>query len=125
VPSGDHWAAYSKLIAGDFSGDGVADVVGVTAGGHMQYFPNGSLVNANGVPFVGNGISSGEGWNAYSEFHAADFSGDRVADLIGITSAGHMQYYVNGSLVNPNNAPFLGGGLPDGDTWNRYVTRLV
>jgi len=48
-----------------------------------------------------------------------------VADLVGITSGGHMQYYVNGSLVNPNNVPFVGSGMSSGEGWNTYETRLV
>ena len=55
----------NDFYAADFSADGVADVIGITPGGHMQYYPNGSLVNAGGRPFIG-GISSGDGWDVYT-----------------------------------------------------------
>ena len=105
----------------DFSGDGVADLVGVTADGHMQYYPNNSGSNTNHVPFAGNGVSVGEGWNAYARLYAADFSGDGTADLIAVTTDGHMQYYPNNGASNTNHVPFAGSGLPDGEGWNTYT----
>ena len=121
LPVGTGWNAYTRLYAADFSGDGVEDLIAVTADGHMQYYPNNSGSNTNHVPFAGNGVSVGEGWNAYARLYAADFSGDGTADLIAVTTDGHMQYYPNNGASNTNHVPFAGSGLPDGEGWNTYT----
>jgi hypothetical protein len=121
LADGDGWNAYTNFYAADFSGDGVADLIAVTADGHMQYYPNNSGSNANHVPFAGSGLAVGDGWNAYTKLYAADFSGDDVADLIAVTADGHMQYYPNNSGSNANHVPFVGAGLADGAGWNAYA----
>ena len=99
----------------------MADLIAVTADGHMQYYPNNSGSNTNHVPFAGSGLADGAGWNAYTKLYAADFSGDGTADLIAVTTDGHMQYYPNNGASNTNHVPFAGSGLPDGEGWNTYT----
>ncbi|MYS34225.1 peptidoglycan DD-metalloendopeptidase family protein, partial [Streptomyces sp. SID4920] len=75
----------------DFSGDGVADVLGVDASGNLQYYPN------NGYK-LSSPSRIGQGWGAFKRVMAADWSGDGAADVLGVDASGNLLYYPNNSL---------------------------
>ena len=81
---GLHQAAY----AADFSGDGVADLIAVTADGHVRYCPNNSGSNTNHVPFAGTGLADGEGWNQPLHVTTQPTEGRPADPTAGVPPAG-------------------------------------
>lgn len=87
----------------DWSGDGFADILAVSATGNLYYYPN------NGLQ-LGAAVQIGSGFQAFKHLKAADFSGDGQADVIGITHAGEMLYY-------PKNGTQLTGPIKFPGSW--------
>ncbi|MET9672381.1 VCBS repeat-containing protein [Streptomyces sp. NPDC006482] len=87
------WGGFDRLVgAGDYSGDGRADLLARTPGG-VLYLYAGTGVAA--TPFKA-GLRLGAGWNAYPKLVApGDVNGDGKADLLGVTSGGDLYRYLN------------------------------
>ena len=71
----------------DYTGDGVADVLAVSATGQLLLYPG----NARGGFLSTRQV--GTGWSAFTILAPGDFNGDRRADLLGIDSGGRMFLY--------------------------------
>jgi hypothetical protein len=90
----------------DFSGDGHADVLGVTAEGNLMYYPNNNLTVSSSTA-----RQLGQGWGSFRHVVAADFSGDGHADVLGVTAEGNLMYYPNNGLaISSSTARQLGQG---------------
>ena len=73
----------------DFTGDGVADMVGVTPAGSLYLYRSTSMPGS-----YSSGVLVGRGWQSMqSVFAAGDMTGDRRADLLGVDAAGVMWVY--------------------------------
>jgi hypothetical protein len=83
---GADWNMFSRVFSpGDFTGDGHADVIGVTPGGDMD------LYWGNGASGFSKAAKIGAGWNMFSKvFSPGDFTGDGRSDIIGVTPGGDM-----------------------------------
>ena len=110
--TGQNFNAYSRVLAGDISGDGVADLLGVTDG-NLYYFPNNIGSNPGGVPFTTR-IATGQAPDVNRMF-LADFGGDGRADILAVTNSGEMRCFPN-QLPNSSGAPF-GPFLTLGSGW--------
>ncbi|SDK78568.1 FG-GAP repeat domain-containing protein [Streptomyces indicus] len=114
IKIGGGWNTYTVIVgAGDFTGDGRADLLSRNSGGTLyMYRGTGDKYRPFLAPFpVGNG------WNTYTKLVApGDINGDGKADLLGVARDGSLYRYTsNGS--GQFTAPFrLGGG------WNTYTT---
>ncbi len=115
---GSGWGNFDRLLAADVSGDGNADLLGVTVDGNLWYYPNDSSTNPGHLPFA-SGSVIGTGWDAFSQLVAADVSGDGSADLLGVTGEGTLSYYPNNSRSNPGGVPFIDGSQI-GDGWGGF-----
>jgi len=82
-------SAVTPLKRADFSGDGKADLQGVTTRGDVY------LYRGNGVGgFSGAGTRIGSGWGGFTKvFSPGDFTGDGRSDLVGVTSKGYVYLY--------------------------------
>jgi hypothetical protein len=60
------WNAFNRVVSGDVSGDGYADVLATKPDGTLWYYPNNINSNANGEPYTGSRQIGGNGWNAYN-----------------------------------------------------------
>jgi hypothetical protein len=63
---GQGFNVFSDIVAGDVSGDGYADLIGVKSDGTLHYFANNINGNANGKPYTASDLI-GSGFNVYSE----------------------------------------------------------
>ncbi|MFD3530014.1 FG-GAP repeat domain-containing protein [Streptomyces sp. NPDC058664] len=90
---GDGWSAYDRILgAGDFSGDGRADLVARDRTGTLWLYKGTGSTTAS--PFAGR-VRIGTGWNTYNKLAApGDLNGDGKADLLGVNAAGELYRYL-------------------------------
>ncbi|GAA0209079.1 hypothetical protein GCM10010492_03440 [Saccharothrix mutabilis subsp. mutabilis] len=97
--------AFTMLRAGDVSGDGYADLIGVQADGSLHYLPNNINSNPGGKPY-GDSINIGSGFQVFDEIVTGDLSGDGYADLMARKSDGTLHYFPNNINSNAGGRPF-------------------
>ncbi|MFJ4340950.1 trypsin-like serine protease [Streptomyces sp. NPDC088915] len=108
---GNTWGTTRGLTAGDYNGDGVADLMAIWTDGTLHYYQgrnDGTL--SPQVPVTVGGIT----WDTVLHLTSGDYNGDGYADLMAIWSNGTLHSYAgkgNGQ-INTQNAITLGG-----DTW--------
>ncbi|GAA3063711.1 hypothetical protein GCM10020254_04520 [Streptomyces goshikiensis] len=104
-------AGLVNLTAGDFTGDGKQDIVGIEATtGKLWLYPG----NGNGT--LGARIQIGSGWNGMNHLAAGDFNADGRSDLLALeTATGTLQLYPGtGALTGMNT---LGARTQIGTGW--------
>lgn len=86
---GQGWAGFADLFAaGDFDGDGRADLIGRSGNGTLLLYPT------RGDGSWGEPRQLGQGWGSMSfVFSNGDFNGDGFVDVIGVTAGGDMYLY--------------------------------
>ncbi|MET9932489.1 MULTISPECIES: trypsin-like serine protease [unclassified Streptomyces] len=108
---GNTWGTTKGLTAGDYNGDGVADLMAIWTDDTLHYYQgrnDGTL--AAQVPVTVGGST----WGTVLHLTSGDYNGDGYADLMAIWSNGTLHSYAgkgNGQ-INPQTAITLGG-----DTW--------
>jgi len=113
VRIGTGWNMFARVFSpGDYSGDGRADILGVTPGGDLF------LYRGNGVGgFTGAGVRIGAGWNMFARvFSPGDFTGDGRADILGVTPGGDLFLYRGNGVGG-----FTGAGVRIGTGWNMFA----
>ncbi|WP_332836501.1 FG-GAP repeat domain-containing protein [Streptomyces sp. QHH-9511] len=96
IKVGSGWNAYNRILgAGDYTGDGLTDLVARTAGGDLYLYAGTGQAAA---PFKSR-LKIGSGWQTYGKLVApGDLNGDGKGDLLGVTSAGDLyRYYSTGT----------------------------
>jgi hypothetical protein len=81
-------------VAGDFNGDGKADLAGLNSNGAIYYSTN--LTTWYNIP------------GALSRLVTGDFNGDGKADLAGLNSKGASYYTTNCSVWTPISGQLYG-----------------
>ncbi|MFI8420867.1 FG-GAP repeat domain-containing protein [Streptomyces sp. NPDC085479] len=92
VRVGSGWNAYDQILgAGDYTGDGRADVLARDGAGKLFLHRGTGSATA---PFAARTLIGG-GWGAYARLVApGDISGDGRADLLAVTAAGDLYRYL-------------------------------
>ncbi|MFH8622582.1 FG-GAP repeat domain-containing protein [Streptomyces vietnamensis] len=92
IKVGSGWGAYNRILgAGDFSGDGRADVVVRDGSGNLYLYKG---TGNRTAPFAGR-VRIGTGWGTYTKLVTpGDLNGDGRADLLGVTAAGDLYRYL-------------------------------
>lgn len=113
---GSGWNAYNAIVgAGDFSGDGRADIV-ARAGNGTLYLYKGTGNSSR--PFSSR-VTIGTGWGQYNKLASAgDIDGDGRADLLAVDSAGTLYRYSAYGTGQFKSRVSLGSG------WNSYGSLL-
>ncbi|MFD3946235.1 FG-GAP repeat domain-containing protein [Streptomyces sp. NPDC058579] len=113
IKIGAGWGAFNQIVgAGDYSGDGRADIVTRDgAGGLFLYRGTGSAT----APFMAK-VKIGSGWNTYTKLVApGDLNGDGKAELLGVNAAGELWRY------SPTGAAAFGPRVKIGTGWQIYT----
>ncbi|GHJ52182.1 hypothetical protein Nm8I071_14890 [Nonomuraea sp. TT08I-71] len=122
---GNGWNSYNRVLLGDVSGDGYADLLATKPDGTLWYYSNNITTNANGEPYTGSRQIGGNAWNSYNRVLIGDVSGDRYADLIATKPDGTLWYYSNNITTNANGEPYTGSRQIGGNAWNSYNRVLI
>ncbi|MEU2656573.1 VCBS repeat-containing protein [Streptomyces sp. NPDC007325] len=106
---GTGWGAYNKLFgAGDYTGDGRADLLARTTSGDLYLYAGTGNATA---PFKGR-VKIGSGWGTYKHLAAAgDLNADGKGDVVGITSTGDLYTYLNTAPGKFSTRARFGGGF--------------
>ncbi|MDJ0380579.1 VCBS repeat-containing protein [Streptomyces sp. G-G2] len=113
VNVGSGWDQYNAIAAGDFNGDGIADVVGnsnVNGAGHL-YFHQGT--GKASAPFSARREVSG-GSEITQLTSPGDLNADGKADLVMVDASGHVSQRTAG---NASSAALFNGARALYDNW--------
>ncbi len=89
---GGSWAAARLATAGDFNGDGVADVMMVRADGNIYQYAGLGTGRSYAAP-----VKVGSGWSGVNLIEGGDLDGDGRTDIIARRSDGSLSaYFSNG-----------------------------
>ncbi|MGW5776813.1 FG-GAP repeat domain-containing protein [Streptomyces sp. NPDC003863] len=91
VKIGGGWNAYDRIVgSGDYSGDGLNDLIARAKDGTLYLYPG---TGQAGYAFESR-VKIGGGWNAYAKIVApGDITGDGKADLLAVNSGGELFRY--------------------------------
>ncbi|MFI0797093.1 FG-GAP-like repeat-containing protein [Micromonospora rubida] len=115
---GTGWNGLNRIVSGDVSGDGYADVVGTKPDGTLWYYANNINTNPDNRPYT-DGRQIGTGWTLFNRLTLGDVNGDGHADLVATKPDGTLWYYGNNINTNPDNRPYT-DGRQIGTGWNQY-----
>ncbi|MFE0193674.1 FG-GAP-like repeat-containing protein [Streptomyces sp. NPDC058989] len=108
---GKTWGTVKQLTAGDYDGDGIADLMAVWTDGTLHRYEgkgDGQLAPQVKVNTGGNT------WGTVKLLPGGDFNGDGIADLMAVWSDGTLHYYPgDGTGQVGKQAPVPVGG----NTW--------
>ena len=106
------WGGFDTLVApGDWSGDGIPDLLGRTPDGTLRLYPG------NGHGGFGAPRIVGTGWQGMAKISAlGDWTGDRHVDLIAVSNTGIARIY-----PGAGNGGF-GAPLVIGPGWDAFAS---
>lgn len=94
------WQNFDKMVAGDVTGDGYADLVVTQPNGTLWLYVNRHSATA---PFSGRVEIGLGGWQNFTKLALGDVTGDGLADVVAVGPGGALYLYPNAH--NPS-APF-------------------
>jgi hypothetical protein len=83
----------ARTAAGDFNGDGKADIAGIDANNNLKLYTGdgtGHLTDSGTYMLGTTGL-----WNGFKAITAGDFNGDGKTDIAGIDANNNLKLYVN------------------------------
>ncbi|MFF1632896.1 GH25 family lysozyme [Leifsonia sp. NPDC058248] len=122
VQIGHGWNVYNAVLgAGDFNGDGKADLLGRRADGSLWYYAGTGVANATNEGYL-RAVQLGGGWQAYDRIIAAgDANGDGKRDILARKPDGSLVFFAGTGkpgATSPGYAP----GTQIGQGWSKFQT---
>jgi len=114
-PKGGLWNSFKLITAGDFNGDGNADIAGIDANNDLKLYTNDGHGHLSGGTLM---WPAGGLWGGFKEIVAGDFNGDGLTDIAGIDANHDLKGYLgagNGTLTGDSWYMWPRGGL-----WNGF-----
>ena len=108
---GSGWQAYDRILVGDVTNDGFADIVARTPAGALWLYRNTGYGHFYPALQIGH-----SGWQNFATMTLADATGDGRDDLVVSTSAGVLLVYPN---TGNASRPFA-TGTAIGTGWQSY-----
>ncbi|MFB7648070.1 FG-GAP-like repeat-containing protein [Streptomyces sp. NPDC056085] len=87
---GTSWKSMKQLAKGDFTNDGIADLMAIWVDGTLHLYKGDGKGNITGATTVTLG---GKGWDTIKQLTAGDYTGDGIADLMAVWSDGTLHLY--------------------------------
>jgi len=111
VAIGGGWNTYNRIVGGgDFSGDGIPDLLATTSGGVLY------LYKGEGNGKFASRVEVGTGWGMYNKLAVVgDLNGDGYMDLAGVDSSGKLWGYDANGHGGVNSRIEIGTG-----GWNGF-----
>ncbi|MFE4862101.1 FG-GAP-like repeat-containing protein [Streptomyces sp. NPDC056670] len=109
---GNTWGTVKQLTAGDYTGDGIADLMAVWTDGTLHLYKGKGDGQLEPQVKVTAGTNT---WGSVKLLPGGDFNGDGIADLMAVWSNGTLHYYKgtgDGQVTNGVTVP-LGGSTWD------------
>jgi prepilin-type N-terminal cleavage/methylation domain-containing protein len=91
---------------GDFNGDGIGDIAGISSSGAMTIYP-GTGTGTTGTTFTG-----GSGWLNNYVTGGWDYNNDGHPDILRLNTSGVLQLYEGSDTSGGTLAWYLNGGIP-------------
>jgi hypothetical protein len=113
VQIGTSWQQFDRVLGGDVTGDGRADLVATRSDGALLLYANGG---SNTAPY-GSGVQIGTSWQQFDRVQPGDVTGDGRADLVASRPDGTLWLYTN---LGSDTAPY-GTGARIGTGWQIFA----
>ncbi|MFF1632893.1 FG-GAP-like repeat-containing protein [Leifsonia sp. NPDC058248] len=122
VKVGVGWPKGGRLLAGDFNGDGRADLLSVGTDGRV-WFSTGRAPVA-GKPVLGSAVLIGVGWNIFNAIVSpSDLDGDKRPDLVARRPDGTLWFYHGIGALSSGGVGFK-AALRIGTGWGIFRSLL-
>jgi GH25 family lysozyme M1 (1,4-beta-N-acetylmuramidase) len=121
VKIGSGWGVFPKVFdAGDFTGGGHRDLIGVRNDGSLWVYPGTGTATASGNAYAAPIQIGSSGWGVFTKLVVGDFSGDGQADILATRPDGSMWLYPGLPHSAAQNNWFGQPVLAGSDNWSGY-----
>jgi hypothetical protein len=99
-----------RVIMGDFTGDGKADIVGQAVNGELRAWASSGDLSADAKLFAGTARIVGSGWTlaGIPRIITGDFTGDGKTDIIGQAANGDLRAWASSGDLSADAKLFAG-----------------
>ncbi|GAB1821302.1 hypothetical protein HerbRD11066_44660 [Herbidospora sp. RD11066] len=112
---GHGWNNMDRVLLGDVTGDGKADLLGENPAGELLLYSNRGMVD-DVLSFTYPPTKIGHGWNNHARVMIGRVNADAHPDLVGVNPAGDMYLYTHKGTVNGEST--FNGPVQIGHGWS-------
>jgi hypothetical protein len=111
--------AYPRVVVGDFTGDGMTDIINQNPAGQLHAWASTGDLSADTKLFVGNRRLVGTGWTVagWPRLLVGDFTGDGKDDLLRQNDAGQLHGWASSGDLSADAKLFPGASSLVGSGW--------
>ncbi|GAA4635268.1 hypothetical protein GCM10023196_080080 [Actinoallomurus vinaceus] len=114
VRIGTGWGGFNRLITGDVTGDGKADVVTLDTKGQLWLYPSTGQAVTDHV--LSGSVRIGTGWGGFGQMYVSDITGDAKADIVTLDDKGQLWLYPSSGQTVTDHV--LSGSVRIGTGWS-------
>ncbi|HEY8281608.1 MAG TPA: GH25 family lysozyme [Leifsonia sp.] len=113
------WEAFTQIVAGDFDGDGVVDILAFRPDGSMTLYPGARQTPSSTAWFRAPEVVPSGGWNTFAILSTGDANGDGKADITAQRSDGTLWFYPGNGKMSSSDVG-VGSSTLVGSGWNIF-----